>query len=95
MVKHARASSVTVVLDQRDGGFGIQVSDDGVGFQALELEDSAPMHLGLTAMRQRAEMSGGWCRVRSVPRGGTSVEAWVPDERLVVVPEPDVSSAQA
>ena len=95
VVKHARANSVTVVLEQRDGGFGIHVSDDGVGFQPLELEDGAPMHLGLTAMRQRAEISGGWARVRSVPRGGTSVEAWVPDERPVVVPEPDVSSAQA
>src|SRR2546423_7270306 len=89
VAKHARATSVTVVLEEREGGYGIRISDDGVGFQALESEEGEPMHLGLTAMRQRAEMAGGWCRVRSVPRGGTSVDAWVPDERPVVVPEPD------
>jgi signal transduction histidine kinase len=96
VVKHARANTVDVVIEQRDGGFGIRVGDDGVGFQARDrVEHEAPMHLGLTAMRQRAEMAGGWCRIRSVPLGGTAVEAWVPDESPVVLPESDVSSAQA
>ena len=52
------------------------------------------MRLGPTAMRRRAEMAGGWCRVRSVPRGVTTVEAWVPDEGLLVLPEPEVRSAR-
>jgi hypothetical protein len=38
---------------------------------------------------------GGSGRVRSVPRRGSTVEAWVPDDCPVVLPEPEVSSAPA
>ena len=36
------------------------------------------MHLGLVAMRERAELAGGWCRVHSAPTRGTVVEFWIP-----------------
>jgi signal transduction histidine kinase len=78
IIKHARAEAIDVVLQQIDGGYLLRVSDDGVGFSAADVEARLPMHLGLTAMRQRAEMAGGWCRIRSRPGEGTSVEAWVP-----------------
>jgi nitrate/nitrite-specific signal transduction histidine kinase len=55
------------------------VTDDGVGFGAQEISASAPGHLGLTSMRERAELAGGWCRVQSLPGNGTSVEVWLPD----------------
>jgi signal transduction histidine kinase len=77
--KHARAEHVTVLLGERDGGYFAQVTDDGVGFGAREISASAPGHLGLTSMRERAELTGGWCRVQSLPGNGTSVEVWLPD----------------
>ena len=95
VVKHAGASQVEVLIEERGGGFGVQVADDGVGFSIDDVEGRLPMHLGLTAMRQRAEMAGGWCRVRSVPRTGTTVEAWVPSERTVSLPESDVEGAES
>ena len=75
---HAHASVVTVTLDELDAGFRVCVEDDGVGFDAEGTTESPPGHLGLTAMRERAEMVGGWRRVTSQPRVGTTVQAWVP-----------------
>jgi signal transduction histidine kinase len=95
VVKHARARSVQVVVEERDGGFVVRITDDGVGFSIDEIETRLPMHLGLTAMRQRAEMGGGWCRVRSIRGSGTTVEAWVPDDRAVMLPESEISAARA
>jgi len=74
--KHARASSVVVSLVERDGGTLVRVADDGSGF-VLE-NGPTPGHLGLSAMREHAEMIRGRCSVRSTPGAGTTVEVWVP-----------------
>jgi signal transduction histidine kinase len=76
--KHAQAGSVQVVLEERDGGYLVSIEDDGVGFDPPEMLRSAPGHLGLSAMRERAEMVGGRCTVRSRPGSGTRVEFWLP-----------------
>jgi PAS domain S-box-containing protein len=78
--KHARASRVDVTLEQRDGGYLVRVVDDGVGFTAVDTLQDVPGHLGLPAMRERAEMSEGWLRVDSRPGAGTTVEFWLPEE---------------
>jgi len=76
--KHARAKKVEIHLGQEDGGYKVQVRDDGVGFSPPQLLDSAPGHLGLSSMRERAELAGGWCKVHSLPGCGTTVEFWLP-----------------
>jgi signal transduction histidine kinase len=76
--KHARASSVKVVLGQESSGHTLEVVDDGVGFASTPPSESAPGHLGLTSMHERAEMVGGRLCVRSSPGQGTTVSAWVP-----------------
>ena len=38
-----------------------------------------PGHLGLFAMRQRAQLAGGWCHIESEPGAGAKVEFWVPN----------------
>jgi signal transduction histidine kinase len=77
--KHANASRVHVHLAQQDGGYLVQIQDDGDGFDPPEMLRSAPGHLGLSSMRERAEMAGGWCRVHSAPGSGTTVEFFVPE----------------
>jgi PAS domain S-box-containing protein len=74
--KHAEASSVTITLDHRDGGTVVKVADDGVGFDVSS--GSPPGHLGLSAMREHAEMAGGRLTIRGRPGSGTTVEVWVP-----------------
>jgi signal transduction histidine kinase len=76
--KHARAKKVEVHLGQEDGGYRVEIRDDGVGFTPPQLLSSAPGHLGLSSMRERAEMAGGWCKVHSLPDCGTTVEFWLP-----------------
>jgi signal transduction histidine kinase len=76
--KHARAGRVEVRLDRADGGYRVRIADDGVGFAAPSTLRSARGHLGLTSMRERAEMAGGRCSLESEPGRGTTVELWVP-----------------
>jgi PAS domain S-box-containing protein len=75
--KHARAEAADVLLAQRDGGFLVRVSDDGVGF-LVNHASPAPGHLGLAAMRERAELVDGTIRIDSAPHEGTTVECWIP-----------------
>jgi len=76
--KHAHARRVHVLLTDQDGGFLVRIADDGVGFAAPDTLQSARGHLGVSAMRERVEMAGGWCQLRSLPGDGTTVEFWVP-----------------
>jgi signal transduction histidine kinase len=80
--KHAHARRVNVLLAEQDGGFLVRIADDGVGFRVPGTLQSVRGHLGLSAMRERAEMAGGWCRLLSLPGAGTTVEIWVPGRAL-------------
>lgn len=76
--KHANATRVMVKAEAVDAGIQVSVADDGIGFlvgESLYL----PGHLGLVAMRERAQLGGGWCRFESDPGAGTTVTFWVPD----------------
>lgn len=77
--KHARANLVRVRLSRADGGYLVEIVDNGVGYDPKRAE-ARPGHLGLTLMRDRTEMAGGWCRVESAPGAGTTVEYWLPRE---------------
>jgi signal transduction histidine kinase len=76
--KHAKADTLRVRLEERDGGVWMEIEDDGVGFRPQEAVVAAPGHLGLAAMRERAEMAGGWCTLRSLPGAGTNLQVWLP-----------------
>jgi PAS domain S-box-containing protein len=76
--KHSQARRVEILLEPREGGVFVRVRDDGRGFAEPVDADSGPGHLGLSAMRERAEMADGWCRVASLPGSGTTVEFWIP-----------------
>jgi signal transduction histidine kinase len=94
--KHARARRVDIHLSQEDGGYKVQVRDDGVGFTPPQLLSSAPGHLGLSSMRERAELAGGWCKIHSLPDCGTTVEFWLPaaapSSKVAISPAGDASS---
>jgi signal transduction histidine kinase len=79
--KHAEAANVEVTIRDHDGGLLVQIQDDGVGFAGEVPKQSAPGHLGLSSMRERAELQGGWCEVSSLPHSGTTVKFWIPSER--------------
>ena len=82
--KHAAARRVEVRIGPREGGVWGSVRDDGVGFVPGDAPASGSSAAGVGCgagiglMRQRAELSGGWLRLRSAPGSGTTVEWWLP-----------------
>jgi PAS domain S-box-containing protein len=74
--KHAQASHVECMVTTVDGGIMSRIADDGVGVGDVQ---RAAGHLGLAAMRERAELAGGWFRLTSPAGRGTVVEFWIPE----------------
>jgi len=76
---HARATRVEIRLEEAQGGLLVTIADDGVGFEPDRAEaNPRPGHLGLTSMRERATMAGGWHQIDSRPGQGTAVKFWLP-----------------
>jgi len=75
--KHSQAASVRVLLDRRAEGYFVRIADDGIGFSGTE-DATGPGHIGLVAMRERAELAGGWLRIDSREGAGTTVEFQIP-----------------
>jgi signal transduction histidine kinase len=78
--KHARASSVDVVLERRGDGVAVRIRDDGAGFEVPSPEaGSGAGHIGLLSMRERAEAAGGRFALSTAPGEGTTVDFWMPE----------------
>jgi PAS domain S-box-containing protein len=75
--KHSGARKVEVTLATLYGGVQVTVADDGHGLPT-EIRESPPGHLGLTTMRERAELVGGWLKLSNRDPRGTLVEFFIP-----------------
>jgi signal transduction histidine kinase len=75
--KHAHAHAVEVALSLVDGVIALRITDDGVG---MHNSPSQPVGsgFGLVSMRERMQLVGGSCTVRSELGKGTSVEVTAP-----------------
>ena len=72
IVKHAKATLITIKLDYADGKLHLQINDNGIGFNAGEL----PLQqegMGLHNIHKRAGIIGGDVSITSSPGEGTSV----------------------
>jgi len=73
-LKHAAATEVIVILRaHEDGQIELHITDNGRGFDPGQVTELGG--LGLTSMRERAEMSGGQVTCSSSPGQGTTVYA--------------------
>ena len=75
VIKHSRASRVSVLLRRKPDSVAAVIEDDGQGFDVDEARDGG---LGLIGMRERIELIDGRLAVESSSTGGTSVVAEVP-----------------
>jgi two-component system, NarL family, sensor histidine kinase DevS len=75
VVKHARATHVSVVLTRKENAVGVVIEDDGVGFEAGATREGG---LGLVGMRERVGLLGGRFEIESRPGYGTTFVAEVP-----------------
>lgn len=89
IVRHARATRVSIELRRRNGDLHLCVRDDGVGFDVVSLRERAVRggSLGLLSMEERAVLAGGGMDLRSYPGHGTEVHAWFPLKWRVSIQE--------
>jgi signal transduction histidine kinase len=82
IAKHSEADRVEVSLIKRDGRIELLVRDNGKGFDAevVSRRKKSDSGLGLTSMRERAELSGGSLSVDSSRHQGTTVCASWPND---------------
>lgn len=79
IIKHSRAARVDISLTSDEAGFVLSVTDDGRGIDVSRLGDVlAEGHLGVAAMRLRAELAGGGLEIRRRAEGGTRVRLALP-----------------
>jgi PAS domain S-box-containing protein len=79
IAKHSKAEWVDISLSKTGDGIELVVSDDGVGIDLdLILQTSTARSLGLTGMRERAELTGGSFSIESTPGEGTTIRAFWP-----------------
>jgi signal transduction histidine kinase len=82
VIKHARASQVTVHISFADMWLIVAIQDDGCGFDIT----TNPTGHGLVNMKRRLKDIGGSCLVESSPKTGTKVQF-----RLMVPPSDEDS----
>jgi len=76
IVKHAEASTVSIVITRTDGGeIAVLVEDDGRGFSQASVSEES---FGLVAMRERLAHLGGTLEIDSGPDRGTQLRARLP-----------------
>ena len=75
IVKHAQASTISIVLARKAGAVTALIEDDGRGFNR---GDGSGEGLGLLGMGERLALLGGKLRIESTPGSGTTIVAEVP-----------------
>jgi signal transduction histidine kinase len=75
VVKHADASSVSIVVTAVGDTIRTVIEDDGNGFDPRDVRENA---LGLVGMRERVALLGGRLQVDSQPGGGTTLLVELP-----------------
>src|SRR5208283_2025671 len=77
IAKHSKAEWVDISLSKNGGGIELAVSDDGVGMNLdIIMQTVTATSLGLTSMRERAELTGGSFLIESTPGEGTTIRAF-------------------
>lgn len=76
VLRHAKANTVTLTLEEREGSLVLTVTDDGRGITEAEISD--PRSLGILGMRERATMYGGTFDISSLDGDGTRVVVRIP-----------------
>lgn len=77
VVRHARAQTASVLIENHNGAVRAVIEDDGCGFDPSAV-DLRHAHLGLYGIRERAELLGGKVMIESAPGHGTSLFIEIP-----------------
>lgn len=78
VAKHSEASWISVTAQHADGQLRIVVEDDGKGFDPEVINETRSRCFGLSGMRERLALVGGYFAVESAPGQGTTIYASLP-----------------
>lgn len=80
IAKHAKAGNATLAIRRQDNIIQVTVSDDGIGFDASDMDYQImkASSFGLFSTRERLERLGGKLEIASEPGKGTTVTMVVP-----------------
>jgi signal transduction histidine kinase len=76
IVRHARATTASVLVERKNGRVRAIIEDDGIGFDPRRAAEEG--RLGLYGMRERAELLNGTLTIETRPGEGTAVYIEVP-----------------
>jgi signal transduction histidine kinase len=77
VIRHAKATRADVLLSFEPDALRLEVTDDGVGFEADRVAVAATS-IGLIGMRERAQLIGATVTMHSSPGHGTHISVTVP-----------------
>jgi two-component system, NarL family, sensor histidine kinase DegS len=80
VAQHAHAAHSQVTIEADNEAMTVTIEDDGAGFNPDESRLRDPKLMGLSTMRQRAEMFGGHVTLDSTPGRGTRIVTNLPVE---------------
>jgi signal transduction histidine kinase len=80
VLKHAQATSVSLIIERRADAVHMIVEDDGAGFDVAAARSTAHIEqrLGLVGMDERVAHLGGTLTIESAPGSGTTVFVRIP-----------------
>ena len=78
IIKHSGANNANIELRFERLRVGLQVADDGVGFDRENVVGPSEGHFGLLGMAERAKRLGGQFILSSKPNAGTLVRVEIP-----------------
>ena len=78
VAKHAHATNVAIVLEQRASQVLLIVEDNGAGFDLQAILQADEKGLGLIGMRERAALVAGTVEIESQPDSGTTIVVRIP-----------------
>lgn len=83
VLKHAQASRISIVLEEKPETLALVIEDDGVGFDLEALDGPSASEvsgLGLSGMRERVALLDGSMNLETSPGKGTTIFVRVPLE---------------
>jgi signal transduction histidine kinase len=76
VIRHAHATTASVVIERRSDRVRAIIEDDGCGFDPDNIHGDG--HLGLNGIRERAELLNGQLIIESAPGHGTTLYVEIP-----------------
>jgi two-component system NarL family sensor kinase len=78
VIKHAKATQMSIQLTYDESGTSLAIEDNGIGFDASAIDWESSNGLGLKNMKDRLELLNGEIEIDSRPGKGTSITIFVP-----------------